>query len=163
MKPTSARLLVMVGLVSGSLGWAAAQVTYAWRAQVVAVGWGTALTVGLLGAALGMWGLMSRPRLLRRPGAEPMPALVAARTAALALACSRTGALSAGVYAGILLGVLPRMAAATARTNMWTCGTTVLVSAGLIAVALWIESMCRIQDGGDGDGGAKSPIEPAGA
>lgn len=163
MKPTSPRLLITLGVLAGSIGWAATHLMYAWRAQVVTVGWGTAMTVGLLSASLGIWGWLSRPRLLRRPGTAPLPPLVAARTAALALACSRTGALSAGVYAGVLIGVLPLLSSATARADVWTCGATVIVSAILLAIALWIESMCRIQDGDDGEGGAKSPIEPAGA
>ncbi|MEY5145489.1 MAG: hypothetical protein RL745_858 [Actinomycetota bacterium] len=163
MKPTSIGLLGALAATAGSMGWASAHLVYAWRAQVVTVGWGTALTLALLTGALGIWGLLSRPRLQRRPGTVPLPPLVAARTAALALACSRTGALSIGAYAGILIGVLPRMASAAARTDVWTCGVTVVVSAALTGIALWIESMCRIKDGDDDEGGSKSPVEPAGA
>lgn len=163
MKPTSMKVLGFLAVTAASLGWAWAHLLFAWRAQIVAVGWGTAVTMTLCAGALGIWGLLSRPRLQRRSGAVPLPPIVAARTAALALACSRTGALSVGVYAGILIGVLPRSGSATARSDLWTCGTTVLVSTALVAIALWIESMCRIKDKGDDEGGAKSSIEPAGA
>ena len=163
MKPTSMRMLSSLAVTSASIGWAWAHLLFAWRARVIAVGWGTAATMALVAGALGIWGLLARPRLERRSGAVPLPPIVAARTAALALACSRTGALSVGAYAGILIGVLPRSGSATARSDAWTCGLSVLVSAALVALALWIESMCRIKDKGDDEGGAKSSIEPAGA
>jgi hypothetical protein len=108
----------------------------------------------LLAVSVGMWGWILRPRLLRRPGAEPVPPLVAARTAALALAGSRVGAGVAGCYAGIGVLLLTDLGVEAARSGAISCAATVLGSAALVAASLWVEHMCRLPQDGDGEDAA---------
>ncbi|NBU29921.1 MAG: DUF3180 domain-containing protein [Actinobacteria bacterium] len=164
MKPTSLRVITSLAIAAGGLGWSLAQLIYSWRSRMVVIGWGPSIAVGMLTAAIAIWVLLARPRLKRLKGALPLPPLVAARTAALALACSRTGAVCAGAYAGIFFSASLHLPAATSRKDMWTCGVVVIISVVLVVLALWLESLCRVKRGGDDDDrGSKSPIAPAGA
>lgn len=76
-----------------------------------------------------------------------MPPLVAARTAALALAASRTGALIGGFYLGIALGLLGVRDTPTGSASLGAAVASVLACAVLVGAALWLEHLCRLRDG----------------
>jgi hypothetical protein len=78
-----------------------------------------------------------------------MPPLVAARTAALALAASRTGVLIGGFYLGIALGLIGVRDTPTGASSMAAAVASVLACAVLVGAALWLESLCRLRDGDD--------------
>lgn len=161
MSPTRIRLLVVLGLLGAAVGWGAFRVVEAVDGTYLPVPWLAPATLWVLAGALLVWGLLSRPRLLRRPGHRPMPPLVAARTAALAMAASRTGALVAGVYLGIGVAVLPLAGASPAGAEVaWASGAAVLGALALVLAALWLERMCRLPDQEDGLGPA--PEDEAG-
>jgi hypothetical protein len=103
----------------------------------------------LLAGAVAYWAFSSRPRLQGRPGAKPMPPLVAARTAALAMAASRIGALVMGFYAGIAVGMAPSLVTASGLQIFWAASATALGSFALVAAALWLEHLCRLPVGPD--------------
>jgi hypothetical protein len=71
--------------------------------------------------------------------------LVAARMAALAKAGSHTGALVAGAYTGVCLFLLPASTAFT-RGNAARAGFAVLAALLVVAVALFLERVCRVPD-----------------
>jgi hypothetical protein len=75
-----------------------------------------------------------------------MPPLVAARTAALALAASRTGALIGGFYLGVALGLLGVSDTPTGSSSLSAALTSVLACAVLVGAALWLERLCRLPE-----------------
>ncbi len=76
---------------------------------------------------------------------EPVEPLLVARVAVLAQASAYVGAVFTGVWAGVLAHVGPaadRVRAAGGDTVTAIIG--IVCSLGLIAAALWLESVCRI-------------------
>ena len=78
-----------------------------------------------------------------------MPPLLAARTAALALAASRTGALIGGFYLGIALGLIGVRDTPTGSVSLAAAVASVLACAVLVGAALWLERLCRLREGDD--------------
>ncbi|MFA7324004.1 MAG: DUF3180 domain-containing protein [Candidatus Nanopelagicales bacterium] len=151
MTPTRIRLLIVLAVLAGAIGWACAVLISGQLGRVVPVTWLAPLTLWSLAIALFIWALLARPKLRRKRGSRRMAPLVAARTAALAMAASRTGALVAGFYLGLATGSLPSQQTQAGSETLWAS----LVSAGgaiaLAAAALWLEHMCRLPSDGDDD------------
>ncbi len=151
MQPTRIRLLVGIAVVAAALGWGVVQVIDAWSGRIVPVPWLAAAALWLLAGAVGYWGLSSRPRLQHRPGSKPMPAIVAARTAALAMAASRIGALVMGFYGGIAVGMATKLGTASGAQTFWAATIASVGALALATAALWLEHLCRLPVGpGDG-------------
>ena len=144
MQPTRIRLLVGVALITAAVGWGVVQVVDAWLGRIVPVPWLAAAALWLLAGAVAWWAVTSRPRLQRRPGATPMPPLVAARSAALGMAGSRIGALVMGFYAGIAIGMISSIGTPTGIQTFWAATLASVGSLGLVAASLWLEHLCRI-------------------
>lgn len=151
MSPTRPRLLLLVALVCGVVAWSVAALADSLAGRYLPLPPTASGAVWLVAAAVFIWGVVVRPRLRRRPGHEPLPPLVAARTAALALAGSRVGAGVVGFYTGVAAFLLPDRAVAAARSGLVTCGLSVVGAALLVAASLWLEGMCRIRGSGEGD------------
>ncbi|HBJ73642.1 MAG TPA: hypothetical protein DDY88_08070 [Actinobacteria bacterium] len=149
MTPTRIRLLLTLGLLAGSIGWAAAVMVDNQSGRVVPIPWLAAFTVWFLAVALLIWTVLARPRLKRKKGHRPMAPLVAARTAALAMAASRTGSLVAGFYAGISIGTLPSRATEAGTDTLWISLASAAGALALTAAALWLEHICRLPTDGD--------------
>lgn len=152
MTPTSGRLLAALAVLSAAAGWGLSGVWETVTGRYLPVPWTTAAALALLAAALLIWALLVRPRLRHDPDARPLEPLVAARTAALAMAASRTGAIAGGVYLGIALSFATRWAQDAGRERVVSAGLAVLASVALVAVALWLERMCRLPDPPEGLG-----------
>ena len=99
MTPTSLRLLFTLAAVSAVGGWVIADLVDRFAGRGMPVPWTAPATLAILALALLFWALGMR-RKLRDGQVDPF---VATRTAALAMAASRTGAIAAGVYAGFLV------------------------------------------------------------
>lgn len=149
MQPTRTRLLVGIAVVTAAVGWGVVQIVDAWFGRLVPVPWLAAGSMWLLAGAVAYWAFTSRPRLQGRPGAKPMPPLVAARTAALAMAASRIGALVMGFYAGIAAGMAPSLATPSGLQIFWAASAAALGGFALVAAALWLEHLCRLPTGPD--------------
>jgi len=117
--------------------------------RLLLVPWGAALAMGLVAIAVLGWALLARPRLLHRPGHAPMDPILAARTAALAMAGSRTGAAVTGFYLGVAAALLPAADTEAGRSSAGASAATAAAGAALAVVALWLEGMCRLP--GDDD------------
>ena len=152
MRPTRVRVLVALAAVAAAAGWGVLQVVTGQSGRVLPVPWLAAVTIWVLALAVTIWAALSRPRLQRKPGARPMPWLVAARTAALAMAASRTGALVAGFYLGVALGCFPARITPAGADALWAAVVTTLGALGLVVAVLWLEWMCRLP--------AKGPDSP---
>ena len=148
MKPTSVRMLVLVAVVAGVVGWGFADWVDS-RARLPAVPWLAVVMIWVMAGFVGGWVLAARRRLNPKPGEERMAPLVAARTAALALAGSRTGAVIAGLYGGIALRLLQETGVAAGRERLIAAALAALGGLVLAALSLWLERICRLPDDPD--------------
>jgi hypothetical protein len=144
--PTRVRLLVGVALVVGLLTWAVLRVVEARSGSLPDVPWTVPATLALLAAAMFVTVLTLRPRLRRRPGAKPLPPLVAARFAALALASSRAGAAVAGAYLGFAAVLAGDLEVAYNRERAISALLAAAASGALVVAALFLERACRIPE-----------------
>lgn len=93
-----------------------------------------------------------RPRVKRRAGYEPVEAITAARSVALAKASSLAGAIMSGVWIGLLVYLLPKLALfEAARSDVTSAVVGLISAAGLIAAGLWLEHCLRSPDKHDDD------------
>ena len=108
MKPTRARTLVLIIVLTAAVTWALLTVVYS---KLPPLTW-TGVPALLLAAAAEAWtGRDLRARIAGRPGSKPAPPLFVARMVALAKASSLVAALLAGVSAGFIVylpGLLAR-------------------------------------------------------
>ncbi|MGV1003327.1 MAG: DUF3180 domain-containing protein [Candidatus Nanopelagicales bacterium] len=145
MNPTSARLLLALAAVTTLLGWVLAS----WLDRMgglIAIPWLAPATIWLFAATVAYWAWHTRTRLSPDAGERRLDPFVAARTAALALAGSRTGALVAGGYAGIALWLLSELAIAAGRGRLLIAVLACLGGVALVLASLWLEHICRIPD-----------------
>lgn len=139
-------MIATLVVVSASAGWAIAELVDALWGRTVPVPWTAPATLFVLALALFFWAIGWR-RKLRDQRVDPF---VAARTAALAMAASRTGAIATGVYAGFLIWLTGQWAVPIARERAVSAAAAVLCGILVTAAALWLEKICRIK-AGDGD------------
>lgn len=151
MRPTRARLLVALGVVAAAVGWAVTTLVDAFADRTLPVPWTAAVVMLVLAVALALWARGTRARLAGRPGTTPMDPLVAARSAALAMAASRTGALVAGFYAGVAVALAPSWDVGTVRGRIVVAALTVVGAGLVVAAALWLEHVCRVPPGPSDD------------
>jgi MFS superfamily sulfate permease-like transporter len=149
IRPTQLRMLLALFALAGAVGWALGVLVLGQLGRVVPVPPLAPMTVWLVAIALAVWAALSRPRLLRKPNHRPMPALVAARSAALALAASRAGAVVGGFYLGLAIATIPQFTTPSGSATVWAAFAASLGSAALVAAALWLERLCRIRDQDD--------------
>ena len=161
MKPTRWVPLVAIGAIALAVGWVLIDLVERLSGRILDVPWLAAIALWVLALGVLGWTVLSRGRLDHRPGPGPaavgasrpserrMPPLVAARTAALALAASRTGALIGGFYLGIALGLLGVRDTPTGSASLAAAVASVAACVVLVAAALWLEQLCRLRDDDD--------------
>ena len=131
-----------------------------WYGELPELSWFLSLSPALLAMAEVIAAGQLRARIRHRPGAAPVQPLVAARTLALAKASAVVGAVMTGVWAGLLVYVLPRLdflAAAGGDALTGTVGVAAALS--LVVAALWLEYSCRTPTPPDSD----RPARPDGS
>ena len=151
-----------LAVLAGGLAVASWLLVRAWYGQLPPLDWWlpTPLAVLAVAEALGARTLRARLTALRTARASPTRAstaappagpvrpvepMLVARLAVLAQASAYVGAVSAGVWAGVLAHVGPavgRLQAAGGDTITALIG--IVSSAALVAAALWLESVCRV-------------------
>lgn len=144
MTPTRLRLLVAVAVVSAAVGWAVARLVDAWGSTSLAVPWTAPAVLVVLALAIGLWARGTRDRLAHKPGTRPMEPIVAARSAALAMAASRAGAVVAGFYVGVGVSFIPMWSVAYARERILISGIAAASAVLVVLAALWLERVCRL-------------------
>lgn len=158
--PTRPSLLAMLALLAAVIGWCLVQLFDSLAGRTLPVPWSAPATLLLLALCLFIWAVLARPRITRKHGAKPMSPFVAARTAALAMAASRTGALVGGFYVGVAVGFLPVLHNAVAQAGAITAGAAVFAAFLMVLAALWLEHICRIPEGPDGAESESQPLNP---
>jgi Protein of unknown function (DUF3180) len=143
LTPTRPGTLVVAAALAGLVGW-----------LLVSRYYGEVLprltffpSVTLVGLAVGegVTARITRSRIERRPGTEPVEPLVVARLAALAKASSLAGAMLGGGYLGILLwAFVERDWLAAAEDAIPAAAAGTITSALLVGAGLWLEHACRI-------------------
>ena len=147
MRPTRQRDLLGAGLVAALLANLVIRLSYGSLPGFPAP---AGATLGVLGVAEALAGNALRARIRRLPGARPVQPLVAARAVLVAKASALAGAIMAGLWAGLLLHVLPRSSEVTAAAGDAVAGVVGLICAlVLVAGALWLEHCCRAPDDPD--------------
>ncbi len=149
MTPTRTRTLVALAVIAAAVGWGMVQIVDAWTGRLLPVPWLAAAAMWILALATFYWTLTSRPRLQGRPGTRPMPPVVAARTAALAMAASRGGALVAGLYAGVAIAMASSIGVPSGASAFWSATLASVGALALVVTALWLEHICRLPIGPD--------------
>jgi hypothetical protein len=138
---TKPRDLLAAGLVAGLLVHLLVRLSYDTLPPLPTFAGFTLLVI----AVVNLWLAFSlRARILRKPGAEPVQPLTAARAVALAKASSLLGAIMLGAWAGVLVYVLPVRGEFEAAGNDVVSAVVGVVCAGLlIGAALWLEHCCK--------------------
>jgi hypothetical protein len=154
MKPTRIPFLVAIAVIGVAVGWALVEIVSGQTGRAIPVPLLAGTAIWLLAIALSAWTWFLRPRLRRDPGSTPVPPLAAARTAAFAMAASRTGAVVAGIYTGIAVATVAALATPAGASAF---GSALLAATGslvLAGAALWLEGLCRIPEDDESDNGA---------
>jgi len=145
---TSTRWRDLVGpfVVAAAIGFALLRVIGAITGTVPNVPFAAAVTVAALTISLGITTLVVRPRLLRRPGLEPLPPLAAGRVVVLAFAASRAGAVISGLFLGWLTAGWFADAWTTpfARTRVVNAAIVVVMGVLLGIIGIVLERACRV-------------------
>lgn len=147
MKPTRWPVLVAVAVITGGTAYAVTRSSYDSlpHPSTLALFWLALLIIAEFYIAV-----MTRARLARRSGTRPIDPLVVARFVALAKASSIVGALATGGYAGFLLWVA-RLDSPAANTDTRVSAIGVGLGVLLIAVALFLEQVCKVPKRDDDD------------
>jgi len=143
---TSLRLLLILGLAGALLGWMVSLGVESLDSRSIPVPWMAAATLAILTIALWLWTTGVRNRLARTPGTKPLPPLVAARSAALALAASRVGAVVCGFYVGLFVVLVNRLDVPAIRESALWSALSALCALALTAIAWWLERILRLPD-----------------
>ncbi|MEE1930363.1 DUF3180 domain-containing protein [Streptomyces sp. TRM 70351] len=151
MKQLRIRVLAGVFAVAGVLAWAASRL---WNtlgslpavpvlAPVVLAG----IAAVLLATALSLRSRLTAQRE-RRPVTRPVEPMMAARAVLFGQASALVGALAAGTYggAGLFLLTSDLFQVASRREQALYAALSVVAGAALVAVALWLQRICRIPE-----------------
>ena len=149
MHPTRIRLLVGIAVICAALGWGVVEIVSSWSGRLVPVPWLAAAALWIVAGALAYWTYLVRPRLQGRPGVRPIEPLVAARSAALAMAASRIGALMLGFYAGVAVAMAGHLSTPSGLGAFWSATTAAVGALALVSAAVWLEHSCRLPLGRD--------------
>ncbi|MGE0817148.1 MAG: DUF3180 domain-containing protein [Candidatus Nanopelagicales bacterium] len=149
MTATRPRTLLLLALLGAVGGWVATALVDAFAGRSFPVPLTVPALMLVLALSVFFWARGTRARLEKRPGAKPMPPLLALRTAALALAVSRAGALVGGFYLGVAVTLSPSWDIAYVRGLIVTALVTVVGSGLLVVAGLWLERICRIPPSDD--------------
>lgn len=143
--PTRASTLVVAALTAGAVAWLL--ISHFYYSVVESVPWLPALTFAALAVAEALAAFNTKARIDRRPGREPINALLVARLVVLAKASSLAGAIFAGYYGAVTVWLLLERQRTVAPAADLPAAIASLVASGLlIAAALWLERSCRIPD-----------------
>jgi len=146
VKPTRARVLVLVVVLAAAVTWALLKAVYA---SLPPLTW-TGVPALLIAAGIEAWaGRDLRARIQGKRGARPAPPLFVARVVALAKASSQTAALLAGICAGFMIYLSSMASAPTPRGDLIDASLSFGACLILMAAALYLEYCCRVPRDGD--------------
>jgi ABC-type enterochelin transport system permease subunit len=107
---------------------------------------GSAIAMILVFITLLLWTIMTRARLKPDATLNRLHPIVAARTAALAMAASRVGSLAFGFYLGVLIANIAADYSSAGTDRIRISAVTAIASLLTAVVALWLERICRVKE-----------------
>ena len=143
---TKISFLVMMMALSGAAGWSVARLWPVWTSTELSVPLMTPVIMSGLAGFLFAWTWMVRANLKKPPRRNALDPIVAARSAAFALASSRVGSIAAGFYGGVLLLNVLMLDTEASRRCIGISGLTVVAGLMVAAIGLWLERICRLPD-----------------
>ena len=151
LKSTKWSLLIGLMLLGASFGWSIALLWPTWFYMNFYVPWYTALAMWLIFVSMLAWTLTFRQRMKPENREHRVHPIVAARTAASALATSRMGSVLAGIYSGIMIYDFRNYSNAVSAEQAQICAMAAVPGFLLVILAMWLESMCRLPEPPAGD------------
>jgi hypothetical protein len=153
MTQTSPAALLRIAFAGSLIGWLFDSLWQSIVGTLFRWGWGSPASMLIASLTLGAWSWAIHNRLPRRiknakgefehqRALAPLSPLVAARTAALAFAGSRTGAAVGGFYLGC--AAFARFETEAAANHSWTSLLTSIFSLVLVVISLWLERRCQL-------------------
>lgn len=142
--PTRIEFLAKIAAVSFSSVFIATALWQRWNSSGFSIRGTTAIAMWTVAISLLLWTLNLRTRL--KSQSHRPPGLLIARSAALAMASSRVGALILGAYLGLGVFYLMNMRIAINQQRLLISVATVIAAIVTVAVALWLEKLCRIPE-----------------
>ena len=141
MTPTKISTLLVFALGAGAAGYATAKLFDVFANRNLPLSWSLPGLMTILAVAIWLWARGVSARLEGRSGAKPIEPLVVARSAAIAMATSRTGALIGGFVVGVIGALLGGWDVPYVREQI------VSAIASLLAVlaGLALERACRVR------------------
>ncbi len=163
MKPTTTRLLLIIGIIGITCAVTLGRAVMATSGTLIPVSAGAPIALGIMAAALLWWTVLVRRRLTHIARARheasargatsatpfvmrerPLHPLVAARTVALAFAASRAGSYVLGWYAGIAVTYGTHLDAEDVRWRLGYSVLSALLALAIVVIALWLERSCTL-------------------
>lgn len=151
MKKTTTSSLILIFLIGASIGYFGSSIYENLTSQLIFIYLNTALAVLLLDITILFWGFNFRNRLLGKYQYIPVAPLVAARTTALALAASRTGAILTGFYLAVAIFFIFSLGNQVTSQRLTNALISAFVAIWLMFLGLWLEHICRIKQPNDDD------------
>ena len=142
-------MLLIVAVISAVMGLALADVYATATGRPLPVPLSSAVTIAAVALLLVLWAEAFRRRL-RAPG-ERVDPFVAVRSAALAMAASRAGAIICGLFLGVGAWYLFDLSTTAARQRALICGLGAFAAFATVVAGLWLERLCRLPDDPDDD------------
>lgn len=142
-------MLALVGLISLVMGLAVADLYATATGRPIPVPLSSAITIAAVALVLVTWTEMFRRRM-RAPDQRVDP-FVAVRSAALAMAASRGGAIICGMFLGVGSWYLFDLDSMAARQRVLICALGALAAFATTLAGLWLERICMLPDDDDDD------------
>jgi hypothetical protein len=146
MTPTRLRTLFLIAVAVAAVSWLVLHAAYG---SLPPLPWTMvpALIIAAGGEVITGRGLQAR--ILRRPGAKPVPPLQVARMVALAKASSLAAAVIGGAAAGFAGAAVGSLPAPAARHDVFAASSTFVAAVVLAVAALYLERCCRVPEDPD--------------
>ncbi|MEI6229872.1 MAG: DUF3180 domain-containing protein [Actinomycetes bacterium] len=144
MSPTKISSLLTYALVSGAVGFATAKIFDVLANRNLPLSWSLPALVGILALSIWLWTRGLTSRLHGRPGTKPIDPLVVARSVAIAMATSRTGALVGGFVVGVIAALLGGWDVPYVREQILAGAVTAVMSLLAVLAGLGLERACRV-------------------
>jgi len=143
--PTKISTLLVFALGAGAAGYATAKLFDVFANRNLPLSWSLPALMAILAVAIWLWARGVSARLEGRPGTKPIHPLVVARSAAIAMATSRTGALIGGFVVGVIVALLGGWDVPYVREQIVSGVATAIASLLAVLAGLALERACRVR------------------
>jgi hypothetical protein len=146
IQQTKISALTVLAVLAAAVGWSIANLWPTFFGQGMPLALGSAIAMILVFITLLLWTIMTRARLKPDATLNRLHPIVAARTAALAMAASRVGSLAFGFYLGVLIANIAADYSSAGTDRIRISAVTAIASLLTAVVALWLERICRVKE-----------------